>query len=162
MDNRYAIGLILTAALVALTLVAALRAKMAAQSEAVDPNRRALVRLGAVLGIGFAGLVVRLTSITVLNASGTADRVGQAPDGETLSNPRRIALQIDARRGRILDRNGEVLARSDRQVQRGPPGPRFAQRSQYQRVQAHVFPSYGPGIGRDIRLTPEIRRRTGR
>ena len=114
MDNRYAIGLFLAAALVVLTSVAALRAKVPAQSGAVDPNRRALVRLGGVLGLGFAGLVVRLTSITVLNASSTADRVGQAPDGETLSNPRRIALQVDARRGRILDRNGEVLARSDR------------------------------------------------
>src|SRR4051794_12533132 len=112
-DNRYAFGLILAAALVVLTLVAALRAKAPAQSAVVDPNRRTLVRLGAVLGLGFAGLVVRLTSITILNASSTADRVGQAPDGDTLSNPRRIALQIDARRGRILDRNGEILARSD-------------------------------------------------
>jgi peptidoglycan glycosyltransferase len=76
-------------------------------------NRRSLVRLGAVLGLGLAGLAARLVSITVTNANQTSDRRGISPDGEVLSNPRLISQQLTASRGRILDRNGEPLAYSE-------------------------------------------------
>src|SRR4051794_7621282 len=76
-------------------------------------NRRSIVRLGLVLGAAFAGIVVRLVGITVTNADQVADRRGIAPDGDTLSNPRRIRAQLAAKRGRILDRDGNPLAYSE-------------------------------------------------
>ena len=107
-------GLVMASVLVGSALILALRQRNNVYGrQHLDPNRRALLRVGAVLGIGLAGLATRLLAITVTNADQISTKRGVAPDGDVLSNPRLISRQIRSQRGRILDRNGEVLASSE-------------------------------------------------
>ena len=112
MDSRILIGGVIAVILVAVTGWYVARNEPDA-GRGASTNRRALIRLGAVLGLGLAGLAARLVSITVTNADQTTDRRGISPDDEVLSNPRLISQQLTAKRGRILDRNGEQLAYSE-------------------------------------------------
>ncbi len=107
------LGLIAAVALVALTGWLVARDEPAPSAGSGTSSRRSLIRLGAALGIGLAGLAARLVSITITNADQVAERTGTAPDGDALTNPRLISQQLDTRRGRILDRNGELLAYSE-------------------------------------------------
>ena len=79
----------------------------------VDPQRRAILRLGGALTLGFIALGGRLLQITVTDADRIENRTGRDDDGNVLSNPRTIDAALTERRGRILDRNGEVLAESE-------------------------------------------------
>src|SRR5215210_7174831 len=80
----------------------------------IDPQRRAILRLGGVLALGFAALGGRLLQITVTDADQIQDRTGRDDGGNVLSNPRTIDAALTEHRGRILDRAGEVLAESAR------------------------------------------------
>lgn len=80
----------------------------------VDPQRRAILRLGAALSLGFAALGVRLLQLTVTDADQIRRRTGRDEVGNVLSNPRSIESALTERRGRILDRNDQTLAESER------------------------------------------------
>jgi peptidoglycan glycosyltransferase len=75
----------------------------------LDYQRRALAWLGLVLSLGFAGLLARLLQVTVIGADRISQRSGADDTGDVLSNPRLIRAALNEGRGRVLDRNGEVL-----------------------------------------------------
>lgn len=78
-----------------------------------DPTARATVETATVFAACFAALLVQLLRTMVVNRAAIAARVGVDPEtGEVLTNPRLVARALATERGRILDRNGAVLAES--------------------------------------------------
>jgi penicillin-binding protein A len=78
----------------------------------LDPQRRILVNLGLVLTLGLIGLIGRLLFVSIIRANTVRTRTGSDANGDVLSNPRVIGATLSPGRGRILDRNGEILAES--------------------------------------------------
>ena len=64
------------------------------QQRTVDPQRRAVLRLGAALSLGFVALGGRLLQITITDADKIHDRTGRDDEGNVLSNPRTLAEMI--------------------------------------------------------------------
>ncbi len=75
----------------------------------LDLHRRALLQVGGAMLLLMAGLMYRLVYVSLIGARSVADKSGQDENGDTLSNARDIATRLDARRGSILDRNGNEL-----------------------------------------------------
>jgi peptidoglycan glycosyltransferase len=80
----------------------------------LDPQRRALAKLGLALSLGFVCLLARLLQVTVFGSERISDRTGADASGDVLSNPRTIRAALNEGRGRVLDRNGETLAETVR------------------------------------------------
>ena len=77
----------------------------------VPTTARTTVRLGVLMAVAFLLLSVQLFRIQVVQRAAIAGRVGQDPEtGEVLANPRMQGADLHARRGRIYDRAGTVLA----------------------------------------------------
>ncbi len=76
----------------------------------VPTERRTVIRTAATLAAGFVALSVQLLRLQVVKGEDNANRVGISPEGEPISNVRRVNLGLDIRRGRILATSGEVLA----------------------------------------------------
>jgi peptidoglycan glycosyltransferase len=78
----------------------------------------AIARIGLVLTTVFVLLAVQLVRIQVVEQAATVDRVATDPTtGEVIANPRAINEDLRIDRGRVLDRNGEVIV--DTSVGRG-------------------------------------------
>lgn len=71
---------------------------------------RAIVRTSIVLTTMFAIITAQLVRIQVVQSKATFNKTAQAPDGETIANPRRSGNGLLAARGKIYDRNNELVA----------------------------------------------------
>ncbi|MFL5760408.1 MAG: peptidoglycan D,D-transpeptidase FtsI family protein [Thermomicrobiales bacterium] len=78
-----------------------------------DPQDRAMINSAIVFATIFAVLAVQLVRIQLLRKSAIAEKAGKdAKTGEVLGNPRLVNEDLETLRGSILDRNGEVIAKS--------------------------------------------------
>jgi penicillin-binding protein A len=86
---------------------------------------RTILRWSTIIVVCFALVTVQLVRVQIVESSRTIGRVGEAPNGEVIVNPRERLKSLDMRRGRILDRDGQVLAdtvqREDGTYQRAYP-----------------------------------------
>lgn len=71
---------------------------------------RTLLRWTTIILVGFALMSVQLVRIQVVQSARTLDRIGEAANGEVVTNPRDRLQALEMQRGRILDRDGRVLA----------------------------------------------------
>ena len=71
---------------------------------------RTLLRWATIILVCFALVTVQLVRVQIVESSRTIARVGQAPNGEVVVNPRVRLKALEMQRGRILDRDGRVLA----------------------------------------------------
>ncbi len=77
---------------------------------AVPAERRTVIRTGATILACFVALSVQLLRLQVVRGEANANRIGMSPEGEPISNARRVNLGLAVRRGQILAAGGEVLA----------------------------------------------------
>lgn len=90
---------------------------------------RGLIRTSLVILSVFILISAQLVRIQVVQSDATYNRTGQAPDGEAISNPRASATDLSVARGRIYDRNGDIIAdtiEDDGQFLRTYPDPATA------------------------------------
>lgn len=71
---------------------------------------RTILRWSTIILVGFALVTVQLVRVQIVESSRTIARVGEAPNGEVIVNPRERLKALDMRRGRIFDRDGQMLA----------------------------------------------------
>ncbi|HEU0165919.1 MAG TPA: penicillin-binding transpeptidase domain-containing protein, partial [Thermomicrobiales bacterium] len=71
---------------------------------------RAMVRTAMVLTTIFAVIAAQLARVQVVQRSATYNKVETTKDGFTFSNPRKTGTSLTEQRGRIYDRNGELIA----------------------------------------------------
>jgi len=71
---------------------------------------RAVIRTGIVFGTMFALISAQLVRIQVVQSGATFNKTATAPDGETIANPRKSTNDLLSARGKIYDRNGEIVA----------------------------------------------------
>lgn len=71
---------------------------------------RTLLRWATIILVGFALVSVQLVRVQIVQSARTLGRVGEAPNGEVVTNPRDRLRALEMQRGRILDREGRVLA----------------------------------------------------
>lgn len=71
---------------------------------------RTLIRSGMLIATVFIVISAQLVRIQVVEQDAIYYRTGVDAEGEVISNPRLVSQQLDFERGRILDRNGMVLA----------------------------------------------------
>lgn len=83
-------------------------------SERMPAFNRSLIRTALVFATVFIVISAQLVRIQVVRSDDTYSRTAQAPNGEIMGNPRigNAALAVD--RGDIVDRNGTVIAQSQR------------------------------------------------
>lgn len=77
-------------------------------------ERRTVIRTAATLATGFVALSVQLLRMQGVRGEAMAERVAISPDGEPISNPRRVDLGLATRRGRILSAGGDELAGTEK------------------------------------------------
>ncbi len=80
----------------------------------VPAERRTVIRTGATLLASFVALSVQLLRLQVVRGEANANRVGRSPEGEPISNARRVNLGLAIRRGQILAASGEVLGGTEK------------------------------------------------
>jgi penicillin-binding protein A len=116
MSTAELIAVVATTLLVGFTLWTTLRSERlrGIRSRQPDPQRRALLKLGFVVSLGFVGLVGRLLFVSLIRARSIRSKSGADASGDVLSNPRVIAAALSAGRGAVVDRNGTVLAENVR------------------------------------------------
>ncbi|HUG14507.1 MAG TPA: penicillin-binding transpeptidase domain-containing protein [Thermomicrobiales bacterium] len=71
---------------------------------------RTLLRWATIVLVGFALVSVQLVRIQIVESARISSRVEETADGEFIANPRARLASLEARRGRIFDTNGVVLA----------------------------------------------------
>ncbi len=71
---------------------------------------RTLLRWSAIILVCFTLVSIQLVRVQIVESSRTISRVAEAPNGEIASNPRERLRALEMQRGRIVDRNGSVLA----------------------------------------------------
>ncbi len=76
----------------------------------VPAERRTVIRTAATITASFVALSVQLLRLQVVRGEANAERVAVSPEGEPISNPRRVNLGLDIRRGQIRSADGELLA----------------------------------------------------
>lgn len=82
-------------------------------SPEINTERRTIVRTGLLFAASFVALTVQLLRMQVTNQKSLADRIGISPEGETLGNPRRVALGLAVKRGEIFAADGSPLATTE-------------------------------------------------
>jgi peptidoglycan glycosyltransferase len=75
---------------------------------------RTLLRWATIVVVAFAVVSLQLVRVQIVESARIANRVAHAPDGEVVSNPRDRIRSLEVQRGRIVDREGRVLADSVR------------------------------------------------
>ncbi len=76
---------------------------------------RSLIRVAFVLATVFVVISAQLVRIQVVRSDDTYYRTAQAPNGEIIGNPRIGNADLAVDRGDIVDRDGTVIAESERQ-----------------------------------------------
>ncbi|MEJ7900293.1 MAG: penicillin-binding protein 2 [Thermomicrobiales bacterium] len=76
---------------------------------------RSLIRTTFVIATVFIVLSAQLVRIQIVDSDVTYFRTAVAPDGEILGNPRVATSELSIERGEIFDRNGTVIAETERQ-----------------------------------------------
>lgn len=76
---------------------------------------RSLIRIAFVLATVFIVISAQLVRIQVVRSDDTFYRTAQAPNGEIISNPRIGNAELTVDRGNIVDRDGVVIAQSERE-----------------------------------------------
>lgn len=71
---------------------------------------RTILRWATIILVGFALVTVQLVRVQIVESSRTINRVGEAPNGEVIVNPRVRLKALEMQRGRIFDRDGALLA----------------------------------------------------
>lgn len=71
---------------------------------------RTMLRVTTIIFVCFFVVSLQLVRLQIVDADRTSSRVGEAPNGEVVINPRERLAAIEMRRGRILDSEGRVLA----------------------------------------------------
>jgi penicillin-binding protein A len=71
---------------------------------------RTLLRWSTIVLVGFALISLQLVRVQIVESARTVNRVAETRDGEVVINPRERLRALEMRRGRILDREGRVLA----------------------------------------------------
>ena len=139
MSSPEAVALVATGLLLTLTIWLALRDEgwRRPRGRGVDPQRRAVAKLGIVLSIGLVGLAGRLLYVSMVRANAVRTRTGADTKGDVLSNPRVIAASLNADRGNILDKDGGIMAETSRQG--GTPRREF-----HAQEAAHVLGYFSP------------------
>jgi peptidoglycan glycosyltransferase len=79
----------------------------------LNAERRTVVRTGVLFAASFVAVSMQLLRMQVTNRESLAQRVGVSPDGETLGNPRRVALGLAVKRGEIMAADGTPLATTE-------------------------------------------------
>lgn len=105
--------------------------------ERLPTFNRSLIRTTMVIATVFVLISAHLVRIQIVESDDTYAQSAIAPDGEVLSNPRLASSALDAGRGDIVDRNGELIAttvRENGQPVRTYPDP----------ASAHVAGYYSP------------------
>lgn len=90
---------------------------------------RGLIRTSLVIVSVFVLVSAQLVRIQIVQSDATYDRTAIAPDGEIISNPRASGTNLSINRGRIYDRDGELIAdtvRDGNQFLRSYPDPATA------------------------------------
>jgi peptidoglycan glycosyltransferase len=117
---------------------------------------RAASRLGVFFGVllGFAPLL-RLIWLQEVAADKTATLKVQVPDADKSkrfhTNPRILYLMNQIPRGRILDRNEQVLATTEKGERTYPEGRAFAH------LVGYADPAIGGPVGMEADLAPQLR-----
>ncbi len=76
----------------------------------VPVRTRSTIRTALVLATVFAIVSVQLVRIQVVQSEATQTRTATAPNGDVVANPRLGNADLAVKRGRIYDRNGNVVA----------------------------------------------------
>ncbi|MDQ3442178.1 MAG: penicillin-binding protein 2 [Chloroflexota bacterium] len=76
---------------------------------------RSLIQTTLVLATVFIMLSVQLVRVQIVDSDVTYSRTAVAPDGEILGNPRVATSELSIERGEIFDRNGAVIAETERE-----------------------------------------------
>ncbi len=80
----------------------------------LPPFNRSLIRTALTLFTVFVIISAQLVRIQVVARDDTANRTAIASDGETIGNPRLANSQLAVQRGEIFDRNGNLIAGTER------------------------------------------------
>lgn len=78
----------------------------------VPVRARSTIRTALTLATVFAIVSVQLVRIQVVQSEATQTRTATAPNGDVVANPRLGNADLAVKRGRIYDRNGNVIADS--------------------------------------------------
>jgi peptidoglycan glycosyltransferase len=73
---------------------------------------RSVIRTAMIISTIFCLLSAQLVRIQVVQGNAVANRIAEAPNGETLSNGRLLNTDLTVKRGQVYDRNGVLLASS--------------------------------------------------
>ncbi|MDQ3541250.1 MAG: penicillin-binding protein 2 [Chloroflexota bacterium] len=76
---------------------------------------RSLIRTALVLATVFIVISAQLVRIQVVRSDDTFYRTAEAPNGEIIGNPRIGNAELAVDRGDIVDRNGAIIAQSERE-----------------------------------------------
>jgi peptidoglycan glycosyltransferase len=71
---------------------------------------RSIIRTAVVFSTMFAVISAQLVRIQVVQSDATFNKTAEAPDGETIANPRKSSNDLLSARGKMFDRNGELVA----------------------------------------------------
>ncbi len=75
---------------------------------------RSLIRTTFVIATVFIVISAQLVRIQIVDSDNTFARTAIAPDGEIMGNPRLASSELSIKRGEIVDRNGQVIAATER------------------------------------------------
>lgn len=81
---------------------------------ALPPFNRSLIRTALVIATVFIVISAQLIRIQVIQSDETYFRTASAPDGEVIGNPRIGNSELGIERGEIFDRNGKLIAGTER------------------------------------------------
>lgn len=73
---------------------------------------RSVIRTAMIMSTIFCLLSAQLVRIQVVQGNTVANRIAEAPNGETLSNGRLLNTDLTVKRGQVYDRHGVLLAGS--------------------------------------------------
>jgi peptidoglycan glycosyltransferase len=76
---------------------------------------RSLIRTTFVIATVFIVISAQLVRVQIVDSDAIYSRTATAPDGEILGNPRLASSELSIDRGEIVDRDGEVIAGTERQ-----------------------------------------------
>lgn len=84
-------------------------------SRSVPTVNRTIVVIGAVFVVGFLLLSVQLVRIQIVESADIADRQAVVGDGSVVLNPRKQSQAAEISRGRIVTRDGDLVANTVQQ-----------------------------------------------